>query len=239
MLTYEDLQREKSVWALYKTSWKFKPNAFNLLTATASTIPVVWYLFLTWPDPIPVLKLARAIVGLGVSLAPSILGFLIAGFTIFVTVTRVEIFSEMANYAKDESDESYLKYAFLGFMVVFIHYLSYLFIVVLLLMLGTEKGVFYGICKFMYDQGFKSYIASALVISTVTLSFWTIYLVLLLKSFVFNTYEIITTIVALEMSKPNNSKEEKLRHIRTMLDENKITKEEYLAKGSKIMKDSD
>jgi hypothetical protein len=146
--------------------------------------------------------LLKEILKLGISLVPSILGFLIAGFTVFVTITKPGVFSAMAKKEYAKSGQSYLKYNLSAFMLAFSHYVAYLGLCVFLVYFGQPNGPLIQIAKWLSSLGTCNSSASynALVSAcAVAFACWTWYLVMLLKSFIYNVYQVVVTSVRWEL----------------------------------------
>ena len=62
----------------------------------------------------------------GFLLAVGILGFLIAGFSIFASITRADLFIALANIPYEETEINSLQFVFFNFINVFIVYLGLL-----------------------------------------------------------------------------------------------------------------
>lgn len=201
-LQSSDLTKEKSLWALYKLTYKFPWNRFNVVVTILCAIFISVFVSLSKNNIDHLSSTARALFGFGNAIAPAILGFLIAGFTIFVTVTKVEIFVMMAKRPYGESGESYLKYNLSAFLLAFVHYLSYLFFCVVVVLFGQPQSAAIQLVKSL-TNGYTIFNMPAynLTVLMILIFFgtWTAYLVLLLKSFVYNTYQVITTTVRWEL----------------------------------------
>ena len=120
--TPKDLTREKSLFALWRLSFKFGQSRFNLITALLVSALIFRFVWLVPDHSELITGQLRRLVTAGIALAPSTLGFLIAGFTVFVTVIRIDVFLAMAQKEKSNTGESFLKYNLSPFMVVFVHY---------------------------------------------------------------------------------------------------------------------
>ena len=200
----DDLGREKTVLALYLLGRKFPHSKFNRRVAMAVAIALAAFCYLQWHNA-PVLSAAlRKYAEVGLSFSTSILGYLIAGFTVFVTVTKLDIFVTMAKVEYESTGESYLKYNLVQFMLVFSHYIAYLFVCICFALFSQPQGLVSVLigkalatsdCAWKVALIYKAPVSLALVI----FGAWSVYLVLLLKSFVYNTFQVITTTVRWEL----------------------------------------
>jgi hypothetical protein len=144
-------------------------------------------------------RLLRKSIGFGYSIIPSVLGFLIAGFTVFVTFTKPGVFSAMARREFSNTGQSYLKYNMSAFVLAFFHYLVYLSVVFILLFFGGSKGFLKNIVIWFDNHvsnisclDFNYYFIAVSVLAVLMAS-WTWYLLMLLKSFVYNVYQVVIT----------------------------------------------
>ena len=202
------LNSEKSLWSLYLTSFKFPNNKFNLLTGIFVAVLLSIYAFTSYSTQSELSFLIRETVKLGLGLAPSVLGFLIAGFTVFVTVTKIEVFVRMAQVPYEETGESYLKYNLSAFMLAFAHYVAYIAVCVLFTFFLQPNGPLQGLIKYFVGSisgnpvlSYKLVTGAALVV----FGTWTWHLIMLLKSFIYNTYQVVITTVRWEMNVRVNS----------------------------------
>lgn len=206
-----DLTREKTLLALWLTSFKFRQRSFNYVVTAAVALGLARYCQLDWDQPQTLVAAFRKIESTGFSFAISILGFLVAGFTVFVTVIRIDMFLTMAKMEKLDTGESVLKYNLSAFVVTFVHYTSYIFVCLmseLFLQPGGLAAVAFANAKTYPDLAPWTPLAHSLCSSALLVGFgaWTAYLVLLLKSFIYNVYQVTTVSVAYAWQKPDQAK---------------------------------
>lgn len=196
-----DLTREKSLLALWRTSFKFAQRRFNYVVVAVVAIALARYCQLDWDQPQTLMAAFRKIEGTGFSFATSILGFLVAGFTVFVTVIRIDMFLTMARMEKANTGESVLKYNLSAFIVTFVHYTSYIFACLMSELFLQPGGL--ATVAFANAQTYPilapwAPLTHSLCSAALLVAFgaWTAYLVLLLKSFIYNVYQVTTVSVA-------------------------------------------
>lgn len=207
--TPEDLTKEKSLFAVWKLSFKFGQSRFNLITAFIVSAVIFRFVMLVPNQTELITGQLRRLVLAGIAFAPSTLGFLIAGFTVFVTVIRIDVFLEMARREKSKTGESYLKYNLSAFMVVFVHYVTYLFCCItldLFIQTGGLASIALANARTYPEISnqidiVKHFVSGGLL---VLMGGWTVYLVMLLKSLIFNVYHVTLTAVRSEWNKPSN-----------------------------------
>ena len=196
-----DLTREKTLLELWRTSFKFTQRRFNYVVVAVVAIALARYCQLDWDQPQKLTAAFRKIEGSGFSFATSILGFLVAGFTVFVTVIRIDMFLTMARTEKANTGESVLKYNLSAFIVTFVHYTSYIFVCLmseLFLQPGGLATVAFANAQTYPNLAPWAPLAHSLGATALLVTFgaWTAYLVLLLKSFIYNVYQVTTVSVA-------------------------------------------
>lgn len=202
-----DITREKTLLALYLLGRKFPHSKFNRRVTLLIAALLALYCYLQWDNTAIILAALRKTADAGLSFSTSILGFLIAGFTVFVTVTRLDIFVAMAKIEHESSGESYLKYNLVQFMLVFSHYIAYLFVCIFFFLFAQPEGLLSVLVTkalAVLDCPWKLTALYKFPIATIFTFFgaWTMYLALLLKSFIYNTFQVITTTVRWELEVP-------------------------------------
>lgn len=208
---FSDLTREKTLLALWRTAFKFPQRRFNYVLTAVVAVALARYCQLDWDRPQTLMAAFRRIEGSGFSFATSILGFLVAGFTVFVTIIRIDMFLTMARTEKANTGESVLKYNLSAFIVTFVHYTSYIFVCLMTELFlqpgGLATVAFANAQTYPYLTPWAplahSLCAAALL---VTFGAWTAYLVLLLKSFIYNVYQVTTVSVAYEWQQADKPK---------------------------------
>lgn len=139
----------------------------------------------------------RTIADVGFSLTTAILGFLVAGFAIFSSVTRPDVFALLAITNHKKGDISNLQFIFFNFMLIFIHYLLFLifctFIKIFLYSKGPASLIFVYI-----SESYKCAFIYFLSVAFPALTGWIIFILLLLKSFIWNLYQSVLIAIILE-----------------------------------------
>ncbi len=190
------LTAEKNLLQLYWLSYKFPSSKFNIYSTVL--VGIVFVATLLFGEPNSGSLLLKETIKLGTAVVPSILGFLIAGFTVFVTVTKPGVFSAMAKLEYENTGESYLKYNLSAFLLAFAHYVSYLSICVLVVYFGQPNGPLTQLARLatgVIGLEINNQYRVLLGVSATIFACWTWYLIMLLKSFVYNVYQVVVTSV--------------------------------------------
>jgi hypothetical protein len=227
-----DLLAEKSLWDIYKQCVRhLPPSRFNLLATSIFALVLICdcaYFPEKFPERIAIF---RSVAELGLGFGSTILGFLIAGFTIFATLSKPEMFRRMYETTHRASGLSYFKVNFFAFVEVFVVYLALLVVCLATKILGAPGGFFSSIVQQSSAHAFDGYYLNEDWLANtwfVLLAVFSFYSLLALKSFIYNTYHtVITSVVWSFNPKPNEpppkrrirtSRLRQLRSIRTISD---------------------
>jgi hypothetical protein len=193
----DDLLREKSLWDVYLLSWKLRFPWGCFVPSVLLALLLFFYSAFISEETIDFAHQAKLIVDFGFGYAASILGFLIAGFTVFVSLTNPRLFVKMSTVGREGSSLSWLKETFAIFMHVFAHYFSFLVALILVKLLTLPGGIVpHLVLTYASDP-----VEWKRLISTTGLAFfggWLFYVSLLLGRFIFNTYHTCMLSIAVE-----------------------------------------
>ncbi|NWC95040.1 MULTISPECIES: hypothetical protein [unclassified Pseudomonas] len=192
-LSAKSLTEEKSLWAIYIKARRIPFNPFNLWSTILVTILVITqYCVLEIPID-EKLKIVRDFSSMAIGIAVSVLGFILAGFTIFATISQPEMFVAMSKHRHEISGLSYLKNNFFIFMRVFIYYLIYTVFCLFIITFGIQGGIFH---KLSTLSPISCHINEWLIgFSYVFLHAGLFFLLTQLKSFIFNVYHSVMTAI--------------------------------------------
>jgi hypothetical protein len=133
-------------------------------------------------------KILQAWGALALGLASSILGFLIAGFSIFAAMTKKELFWELAEIETAPRKISDFKFIFFNFLFVFAHYLFYLMLSVALAFLFV-KGSPVWLAAIEIQSGTNISVDLLCAYVGVLFGCYSLYILLLLRSFIWSMYQ--------------------------------------------------
>lgn len=117
------------------------------------------------------------------------LGFLITGFTIFATINKPELFLSLMEYKHPLYGISYLKYVYGVFMRVFIYFIFWSVIYLLVLLFGQENGLATKLLRALMFSHCTKVVGVQILYILVGSS--AVFLVLTLKTFLFNIYAML------------------------------------------------
>ena len=198
LLTHED-----SFYQIWQSSRHLRPGWFNLATTVLLACLLIAFVLLTSEPIFATAERMRSWADTGSGFAISILGFLIAGFTVFATITKPELFIAMAKKENEKYHIDYLRYSFYSFMQVFIHFMLFLGLCFAIKMLASTNGPI-SVLLFSFShlrvEGYSLnltltkvwLIKAGLVITGAYMA----YCLLLLKSFILTTYKVTLLSIA-------------------------------------------
>lgn len=189
-----DLFDEKNLWSIYKQCvLKLPRSTFNSI---ATTLVFVFLCIdcLFFDNFSGKLEFVRSLSDSGLGFGSTILGFLIAGFTIFATLTKPEVFMRLYETQNKEIGLSFLKIAFFSFVEAFIVFIAFMVLCLLLKTFGAKGGLVSSFCEYVKLSHQFSYSISKVAILNVgyvILSTLAFYSLMALKSFVYNIYHTV------------------------------------------------
>lgn len=189
-----DLSAEKNFFAVISVSWRDvgdKKDAYFSVAALIICIAISLFIYNKYPYRLNA-PLASALVvqwsAMGISLSSSILGFIIAGFSIFSTMTDRKLFQILSKIKKKDRNISEFKFVFYNFLYVFAHYLAYLLMCIIVLLLASKGSPVWRLAKDAYPN---SNVDLCAVILCSVVGVYTVHVVLVLKTFIWNLYQSI------------------------------------------------
>jgi hypothetical protein len=143
----------------------------------------------------------------GAAFSIAILGFLITGFSVFATVTRPGVFHVLAKFRQSNREISEFKFVFYNFLYVFSHYIIHLTACMIIVFSFTKASpVWYA--GYLIWQSHPEIIDIAASISGVIVVSYSLFALLLLRSFLWNLYSgLLFAIFVEEPASPSKSKE--------------------------------
>jgi hypothetical protein len=184
---WADLTKEKCLWDVYLQARKIKSSITNVLITLGMA---VFLGFASWCSPIATERIQEQLSSwgeFGASSALGILGFLIAGFTIFAT-TKQDMLLAMHRHIHKETGLTYLEYNIYSFIKVFIFHLAFGAFCFGLVLLFAEDSPFFHATGSLVDSATKR---GLLKVLSVTYGVGLTYLLVTLKSFVFNIHHVV------------------------------------------------
>lgn len=192
-LSPKALLEEKSLLQIYKKSRRIPFNSLNFWSTIIVVVMVaIQYCLLDVPIA-EKLKAVRDFSVMAVGITTTVLGFLLAGFTIFATISQPDMLVAMSQHREQKSGLSFLKYNFFIFMRVFIYYMAYAVFCVFILIFAIKGGIIHFLVNI-------SPISHEIIEWLVGFSYVALYggmffLLMQLKSFIYNVYHSVMTAI--------------------------------------------
>lgn len=199
-----DLLAEQSLWDIWKCLRKaLKENWFNKVFLVGWLIVVSLHAGFARTPRADLLGQCRSMLDTGIGFGSSILGFLIAGFTIFATMSRPAMLLRMASTPHEKSGLSWLKYTYFGLVEVFINYLVFVISFFVLRVLTVPGGGSSVLIHRLPGGDETSNVLAKILFAVIACAWmWTL---LKLKSFVFNIYHVVMAGIAWDVHEKNQS----------------------------------
>ncbi len=190
------LLAEKSLWDIWRASGRIPRPVRNLLFRLGGLAAVVCYAFLLPHSDASLVKTARTIIGLVFPAMLGLLGFLLAGLTIFVSGERRDILKVMAHWEDGDSGLSVLKVNLFAFVRPLVELLLISVLLLVAMVIAEPSGT--PIAWVVQDgTGQAPYLASR--IGFVGVTFLTLCGFVAVKSSIRNVYHLIMTSVRWEL----------------------------------------
>ncbi|TXT32319.1 MAG: hypothetical protein FD138_2085 [Planctomycetota bacterium] len=197
------------IWIAFNT---VKPSKFNWFTAIA-----VGFAVLGGVQPITsvqaITSQVRSISDIGLNVSVSILGFLIAGYTILASTSNILMLQRMAERQDTESGLSVLKRNYFALVVVFVEFLALAVVCAVIRFFCYQDGPASVTLNF-FEIGSDI----RLRISKVAMGFicgFIIFDLMQLKSFIFNVHHFVMTSVAWSLTERYTEEDRKSLEIQS------------------------
>lgn len=182
----KNFTKERSLWTIFVQARRIPANKFNAFSTAlvfGASIATVWLSSRSSADTTQIVR-DGAVLGFNTSLV--VLGFLVAGFTIFATISNPNMLIRMGGTRHPDSGLSWLKHTFFLLIRVFIYYISFLVFCFIIIFFGSQGGLLSTLLRFTPNS---DYVKFCIVnIAFVILVSWQYFLLVQLKSFIFNIY---------------------------------------------------
>lgn len=186
----DDLLKEKSLWEVYSLSRKFPKQKGNRAVLWVGSfisfsLPIL-FLYLNY-NSFNVEILIFAMIGFALPLCVSVLGFLIAGFSIFAVVSDSRILTAFAQTDYHDTPFSIFKIIFYNFLSVFFVFLVLLSMTGILIFFLSLPG-----SLVLKEIGIRGWFELSKVINVLVAGLFSssiIFALIKLKSFIWSVYQ--------------------------------------------------
>lgn len=206
MINAEDFTKEKNLWDVFLLSTKITVSKAHIYILAISAILLFLNGFFIVDNTSQIADEVRAWAVIGFNFSVATIGPLIAGFTIFATLSKPDMMIAMMGHINKKTGLPVLKYNLMAFMKVFISFISFTFLYFAIMLFGQSHGLIVGFLNILpYSEAIKKYTSLFAYILTGTSI---IYLLLTIKTFIFNIYAIVMTSIRWEYTIKELNKDE-------------------------------
>lgn len=184
----EELLREKSLFDVYRAARVLKVSRVNQGVSFLTFLTALAYGVASPESDQAIAEKARALADYGFSFATSILSFLIAGFTIYLSVTKTELMVFLASQRDEATGLPELKKIAFYFLRTMANFILFCLLCVGIKVFASAGGPMSLLLKTtLADPSATKQWLAALGFSVVAAGL--VHLLMLLWSFVFNIYQ--------------------------------------------------
>lgn len=210
----EELLKEKTLWAIFRQSQRIPRSKVNIFVAVAFC--AVSFCLAVQEERASILATqVHSLAAIILVSTIGLLGFLIAGFSFFATVSDKAMFCRMAEHSHKASGLSYLKYNLFMFLRVFAQYLLMSLVSFGLVVTLQPDSAIRRTLRSMTEQltwppflNIATPLESVLLAVALSLLIGLFVFVLMeLGAFVFNVYHVVMTSIAWELEKEAETKD--------------------------------
>jgi hypothetical protein len=201
-LNSDALLAEKNLWSIYKTARAIPSSNFNLWTTIGFLITLSIQVCF-FPQAIETqVEIVRKYAELGFNAALTTMGFLVAGFTIFATLSDPDLFIRMGQRLHPKTKISWLKHNFFLFVRVFIYFMTFIVFCLLVMVFGSKSGL---VSSLISLSDFAAEIRVVVAGTAYVVLMTGFYFILMqLKSFIFNMHHAVMTSLKWKWDKKND-----------------------------------
>jgi len=186
-----DLTSEKKLWDIYLASRRIPFSRFNVVSTLVVFVLLIANAAFSTEALAETTKLVRDMAANGFSISLSTLGFLLAGFTIFATVSQPNLSLSMAAITNKDSGLSFLKHNYFVFLRVFIYYIVFCVFSLSIVVFGHTGGLVSTIVSHTPNPDFAKFVIVKAAYVVLFTGYY--FLIMQLKSFIFNIYHSVMT----------------------------------------------
>ncbi|MDX1442844.1 MAG: hypothetical protein R3270_03585 [Gammaproteobacteria bacterium] len=183
----EELTEEKSLWQVFLVARAHSSRA-RLRYGLGSLFLVLAIGFYFASPALPLSTISKEFLEVFISISAALLGFLVAGISIFLAVSDSHFLKALAKTRDSNSGESHLKFLISKLLAVIVYILFALFIfLVLKLIAFIPLDLAYSLIRFLaVDKATIYHAANSLFMTSVVITF--AFVVIELQAFVYNLY---------------------------------------------------
>lgn len=196
------LLAEKDLWSIYLAARKIPSSRFNIVTTWVFLLVLVIQVYF-FPQGIEAqVEIIRRYAEFGFNAALTTMGFLVAGFTIFATLSDPDLFIKMGQKLHPETKISWLKHNFFLFVRVFIYFMIFIVLCLVIIVFGSKSGLVSSLISLSDSAARLRVVIAAVAYVTLMTGFY--FILMQLKSFIFNMHHAVMTSLKWKWDRKND-----------------------------------
>lgn len=196
------LLAEKDLWSIYLAARKIPSSRFNIVTTWVFLLALVIQVYF-FPQGIEAqVEIIRRYAEFGFNAALTTMGFLVAGFTIFATLSDPDLFIKMGQKLHPETKISWLKHNFFLFVRVFIYFMIFIVLCLAIMVFGSKSGLVSSLISLSDSAARLRAVIAAVAYVTLMTGFY--FILMQLKSFIFNMHHAVMTSLKWKWDRKND-----------------------------------
>lgn len=196
------LLAEKDLWSIYLAARKIPSSRFNIVTTWVFLLVLVIQVYF-FPQGIEAqVEIIRRYAEFGFNAALTTMGFLVAGFTIFATLSDPDLFIKMGQKLHPETKISWLKHNFFLFVRVFIYFMIFIVLCLVIMVFGSKSGLVSSLISLSDSAARLRVVIAAVAYVTLMTGFY--FILMQLKSFIFNMHHAVMTSLKWKWDRKND-----------------------------------
>lgn len=196
------LLAEKDLWSIYLAARKIPSSRFNIVTTWVFLLALVIQVYF-FPQGIEAqVEIIRRYAEFGFNAALTTMGFLVAGFTIFATLSDPDLFIKMGQKLHPETKISWLKHNFFLFVRVFIYFMIFIVLCLVIMVFGSKSGLASSLISLSDSAARLRVVIAAVAYVTLMTGFY--FILMQLKSFIFNMHHAVMTSLKWKWDRKND-----------------------------------
>jgi len=137
----EDITSDISLYAIWRESLRVKKPISNRLARAGGLLALIAYAALPWSHTDSLIQTTRQLASIGLPAILGLLGFLLAGYTVFVSIAQKDMLVAMSSVTEKHSGLSWLKVSMYTFVGTLAELLVIACVMLAAVILGQPRGL--------------------------------------------------------------------------------------------------
>ena len=137
----DDITAELSLFSIWRKSRKVRKPLGNRIIRWSGCLLLIGYALLPWTSTQSLVESTRTLSSLGLPSLLGLLGFLLAGYTVFISIARRDLLVAMSSHDDPDSGMSWLKVSLYTYIGALAELLVVAGVLLALVILGQSGGL--------------------------------------------------------------------------------------------------